>query len=65
MRILVNGDWRETPAAPLSAVLEELGYGHAIVSTAVNGEFIAAHARANTALAEGDCLEVLAPMQGG
>jgi sulfur carrier protein len=65
MRILVNGAWRETPAAQLLAVLEELGYGHAIVSTAVNGEFVAAHARAHTALADGDHVEVLAPMQGG
>jgi sulfur carrier protein len=35
------------------------------VSTAVNGEFVAAHARAHTALADGDHVEVLAPMQGG
>lgn len=65
MRILVNGEWRETGAAQLSAALEELGYGHSIVSTAVNGEFVAAQARAGTSLAEGDRIEVLAPMQGG
>jgi sulfur carrier protein len=65
MKILVNGSWRETSVAPLAAVLEELGYGGSIVSTAVNGEFVAVDARARTALAEGDRLEVLAPMQGG
>ena len=65
MRILVNGDWRETAALELSAVLEELGYGHSVVSTAVNGEFVAATVRPHTRLAEGDHIEVLAPMQGG
>jgi sulfur carrier protein len=65
MRILVNGAWRETSAAQLAAVLQELGYGHSIVSTAVNGEFVASDARARTALTDGDRIEVLAPMQGG
>lgn len=65
MRILVNGDWRETRSRELAATLEELGYGGRIVSTAVNGEFVAAEARVRTALAEGDRVEVLAPMQGG
>ena len=65
MRILVNDAWRETVAAELSAVLEELGYGEAVVATAVNGEFVAVGVRPRTRLAEGDRVEVLAPMQGG
>lgn len=65
MRILVNGVWRETAAPELAATLEELGYGGRIVSTAVNGEFVAVAERARTALANGDSVEVLAPMQGG
>jgi len=65
MRILVNGAWRETLAAELSTVLEELGYGEAVVATAVNGEFVAAGVRPGIRLAEGDRVEVLAPMQGG
>jgi sulfur carrier protein len=65
MRILVNGAWRETVAGELSCVLEELGYGEAVVATAVNGEFVAAGVRPGTRLAEGDRVEVLAPMQGG
>jgi sulfur carrier protein len=65
MRILVNGDWRETASRELAATLEELGYGGRIVSTAVNGEFVAAAARPGIALVEGDRIEVLAPMQGG
>jgi sulfur carrier protein len=65
MRILVNGVWRETAAPELATTLAELGYGGRIVATAVNGEFVAADARLHTALAEGDRLEVLAPLQGG
>ena len=65
MRIIVNGAWRETEGAELSAVLEELGYGEAVVATAVNGEFVAVGVRPRTRLAEGDRVEVLAPMQGG
>jgi sulfur carrier protein len=65
MKILVNGAWRETQREELAGALEELGYGGSVVSTAVNGEFIAAALRARTVLAEGDRVEVLAPMQGG
>ena len=65
MRIQVNGCWREVRGAALAAALSDLGYGEAVVTTAVNGEFVAADARATRQLAEGDRLEVLAPMQGG
>jgi len=65
MKILVNGAWRDTTAEELAPVLQELGYGDSVVSTAVNGEFVAATARSRTRLSEGDRLEVLAPMQGG
>jgi len=65
MKILVNGAWRETRHAELARALEELGYRASAVSTAVNGEFVPAAQRARTRLAEGDRLEVLAPMQGG
>ena len=65
MRILVNGASREVRAADLAAALEELGYAGAVIATAVNGEFVAAGERQAAPLAEGDELEVLAPMQGG
>jgi sulfur carrier protein len=72
MKIIVNGAWRELTAAPppptaptLERVLSELGYGGSIVATAINGEFVAASARAGTEVQEGDRVEVLAPMQGG
>jgi sulfur carrier protein len=65
MRILVNGAWRETEQRELAATLIELGYGGRVVSTALNGEFVAAEARPHTSLTDGDRVEVLAPMQGG
>lgn len=65
MQILVNGAWREVRPADLADVLAQLGYSDAVVSTAVNGEFVAVGARAATALSDGDRVEVLAPMQGG
>lgn len=65
MKVLVNGDWRDTGAVELATALLELGYGEAVVATAVNGEFVPAGARADARLVEGDRIEVLAPMQGG
>jgi len=65
MKILVNGAWCDTVATDLAAALEELGYGGSTVATAVNGEFVPANLRSGAPLAEGDRLEVLAPMQGG
>ncbi|HEX5207471.1 MAG TPA: sulfur carrier protein ThiS [Steroidobacteraceae bacterium] len=65
MRILVNGASREIGAADLGAALDELGYGGAVIATAVNGEFVPAADRPASRLAEGDRIEVLAPMQGG
>jgi thiamine biosynthesis protein ThiS len=35
------------------------------IATAVNGRFVAAAARPRTELADGDRIEVVAPMQGG
>jgi sulfur carrier protein len=65
MRILINGASRDIRAADLSGALEELGYAGAVVATAVNGEFVPAADRPAARLADGDRIEVLAPMQGG
>jgi sulfur carrier protein len=65
MQIVLNGKPREVVRARLDRVLEELGYQGAQVATAVNGDFIGKAARAETALKDGDRLEVIAPMQGG
>lgn len=65
MKIIVNGQTRETGACRLGAVLEELGYGEAVVATALNGRFVPQAARDRHELHDGDRLEILAPMQGG
>jgi sulfur carrier protein len=65
MKILVNGALRDTAAVDVAAALSELGYGEAVVATALNGEFVPAGARPGARLTEGDRLEVVAPMQGG
>jgi len=65
MKILVNGTLCDTTATDLAAALKDLGYGGSTVATAVNGEFVPVSLRPDSPLAEGDRLEVLAPMQGG
>ncbi len=65
MTLLLNGQPREVEAATLAEALAELGYAGKVVATAVNGDFVAARRRGAVRLAEGDRLEVLAPMQGG
>jgi sulfur carrier protein len=61
----VNGAWRDTAASDLASVLEEIGFSGSVVATALNGEFVPASSRDTARVAEGDRLEVLAPMQGG
>lgn len=65
MKILLNGEPATLSAVQLDEALIELGFTDAAVATALNGEFVAKVSRPETALAEGDRLEVLAPMQGG
>lgn len=65
MKITVNGETRDIAAATLGAALAELGYAGARIATAVNEDFVPAHARDGLALAPNDRLEILAPRQGG
>jgi len=65
MRIVLNGKPCDGARARLDTVLEELGYQGDAVATALNGTFVGRRARGETALSEGDQLEVIAPMQGG
>ena len=65
MRIFLNDDMHEVSAGTLAAALETLGFGGRKIATAVNGRFVAAAARPRTELADGDKIEVVAPMQGG
>ena len=65
MRIFLNGTAHDVDADTLADALDVLGYGGAIVATALNGRFVPVAARADTPLAHGDKIEVVAPMQGG
>jgi sulfur carrier protein len=65
MKLVVNGEQQEVPAATLADALQSLDFGEAKVATAVNGEFVPARAREATALKDGDRIEIVAPRQGG
>lgn len=65
MKITVNGETRETGAATLTALLDEIGYGGAKVATAVNESFVPVAMRAEQRLKDGDRVEIVAPRQGG
>ena len=65
MRIFLNDDVHEVEPGSLARTLEALGLGGRKIATAVNGRFVAATARPSTTLADGDRIEVVAPMQGG
>ena len=64
MQIDLNGHAKTIAATTLAAALVELGLNGPI-ATALNGQFVATHARATTALQNGDRIEALSPMQGG
>jgi len=65
MKIVVNGELVEVDAVTLEAALIELGYGDALIATAVNRDFVPKTERSNLALNQGDVIEIIAPMQGG
>jgi sulfur carrier protein len=65
MRLVVNGVEQEIAADTLAAALLRLDYGEARVATALNGEFVPARMRGETALRDGDRIEIVAPRQGG
>ncbi len=65
MKLTINGERRDLDAATVAEALAALDMGDARVATALNGDFVPASARAQTALSPGDALEIVAPMQGG
>jgi sulfur carrier protein len=65
MRLVVNGELQDVPAATLAEALRSLDLAEAKVATALNGEFVPARARAATLVKDGDRIEILAPRQGG
>ncbi len=65
MQIVVNGEPQDLAAATLAEALAALDYADAVVATALNGAFVPKRKRAETPLAEGDRIEIVAPRQGG
>ena len=65
MRLVVNGEAQDVPAATLAEALQSLDFGAARVATALNGEFVPARARKSAMLKDGDRIEIVAPRQGG
>ena len=65
MRLVVNGEPQDVPAATLAEALQSLDLAEAKVATALNGEFVPARAREATSLRDGDRIEIVAPRQGG
>ena len=64
-KISLNGEMIETAAHSLAELVAEAGFAGRKVATALNGEFVAERARAETRLASGDRVEIVAPRQGG
>ncbi|EAU42253.1 thiamine biosynthesis protein ThiS [Fulvimarina pelagi HTCC2506] len=65
MRVVLNGEPAEIDADTLDRALAELGYGDAVVATALNSEFVPAPMRGEARIAEDDRIEIIAPMKGG
>jgi sulfur carrier protein len=65
MRLVVNGEPQDVPAATLAEAVQSLDFDEAKVATALNGEFVPARARSSTPIKDGDRIEIVAPRQGG
>lgn len=65
MRIILNGTPCETSTQRLDQMLIEQGYTSPTIATAVNSTFVHKHKRDTITLAEGDQVEIVAPIEGG
>ena len=65
LMITVNGERHDVQASTLAELCAALGYGDAKIATALNGTFVPAPRRAETALHDDDRIEIVAPRQGG
>ena len=65
MRIQVNGDTRETAARTILALVEELGLDIRKVAVERNLEIVPRSLHAETALVDGDRIEVVQFVGGG
>ena len=65
MKLTINGENRDTTAATVLALLEELGLNPAVTVVERNHEIVARAAYGETALAAGDVLELVRIVGGG
>lgn len=61
----VNGAAVASAAGTLAELIAEQGFAGVKVATALNGDFVPERRRAETPLADGDCIEILSARQGG
>jgi len=65
MRVTVNGEQREISSASVVALLRELDYEGTHFAIAVNYDVVPRSRWAETALSNGDEIEIITPRQGG
>ena len=65
MRVIVNGEHREISAEHVDALLRELDYEGTHFAIALNFDVLPKSQWAQTALKNGDEIEIITPRQGG
>jgi sulfur carrier protein len=65
MRVIVNGEPRETAASSVDALLRELDYEGTHFAIAVNFDVVPRGAWGRTHIKTGDEIEIITPRQGG
>ncbi len=66
MNITLNGETRPIDAGlTVSGLIEQLGYQGKRIAVERNGEIVPRSAHADTALADGDTLEIVVAVGGG
>jgi sulfur carrier protein len=65
MRVTVNGEQKDVAATHVDALLGELEFEGTHFAIAVNYDVVPRARWSETALSEGDMVEILTPRQGG
>jgi sulfur carrier protein len=65
MRVTVNGEQKDVAARSVDALLGELEFEGSHFAIAVNYDVVPRGRWSETALADGDTIEILTPRQGG
>jgi sulfur carrier protein len=65
MRVIVNGEQREVASARIDALLSELEYEGTHFAIALNYDVLPKSRWAETAIKNGDEIEIITPRQGG